>query len=216
MNSLYRLPARSVLGIAAILLLITSLDLRAEGAEQILRGAVTDPAGLPVGGITVSLHQVSESGGAEVGRALTDSDGRFEIPIDESALLAQGVFFAATRFDGVLFMGDPFRSLDEMPTDYRIVIDGSGITGGFAQPMAGGPPRDQGWIVGAILALIGVSVVLLPLIRARRGPIRVRTTLTELAELEEAYATAEGGIGAEEYDERKRTLYDRLYQLTKG
>jgi hypothetical protein len=208
---------RLVLGLFAVPLLVgTGL---AQG--PILRGQVVDPDGLPVTGITVSLHHVTDSGGSEVGRAVSDQEGRFEI-----ALVGEGnggVYFAATRFDGTLYMGEPFRTLAEASADYRILIGAGGITGGSAAGPALQPPGSPGdrqgrGAVALLLAAIGIAVVLFPLLRLRRGPLAVRTVLAELAELEEAHASRPGGPAAgteAEYLAARAALHSRLRALSR-
>lgn len=179
-----------------------------------LRGQVTDPAGLPVAGITVSLHRVSEGGGAEVGRALSDAEGRFEIELDPD--LADGIYFAATRFDGTLYMGEPFRTVAEAPSDYRVVIGSGGVAGGPAVQAGEQPTEPQGLGVVLIFVALGVAAVGIPLWRSRRGPHAVRGVLVELAELDEHFAAQPGTtrtMSEPEYRAAREELRARLKLL---
>lgn len=180
-----------------------------------LQGRVVDTEGRPVSGIPVTLHHVTEGGGSEVGRALSDQEGRFVI--EPGATLAGGVYFAATRFDGALYMGTPFRTFGEVPEDYRIVIGGDGIVGGAAIPGPVSAERGQGWGVLLFFGLVGLAAVVVPLRRARRGPLAYRTILTELAELEERQAalSPQSRQAMEgEYREQRAALRARLKELT--
>lgn len=183
--------------------------------NSVLRGRVVDPEGRPVAGITVTLHHVTEGGGAEVGRALSDQAGTFAIEASEEA--AGGVYFAATRFEGALYMGTPLRSFAEAGDDYRIVIGEGGFAGGPAVGQPSGSGGGQGWVVLLLLALLGGAAVVIPLRRARRGPLALRSILSELAELEEGHArrTAEARQAAEgEYQELRDALRARLLELS--
>lgn len=198
------------------ILLFSLLVLPAVLAAQAprLRGQVVDPAGQPIAGITVSLHRVAESGGAEVGRAVSDVDGRFEIELDPG--LADGVYFAATRFEGTLYMGEPFRTVAEAPSDYRVVIGSGGFAGGLAVQGEESPSGQQGLGVLLIFVALGTAAVGLPLWRSRRGPHAMRGVLVELAELDEGYAaqTAPSRAMAEsEYRAAREALRTRLRVL---
>ncbi len=209
--SIHNSPAFLTL-LAVLVLPAAAQRLHAQSPE--LSGQVVDPAGLPVAGITVSLHRVTDSGGAEVGRAISDQEGRFAIGLEGAS--DGGVFFAATRFDGTLYMGEPFRTLAEAPTAYRIVIGSGGIAGGAAQQAPGRPADRQGWVI-LLFTVLGVTAVALPFWRSRRGPRALRTLLADLAELEEdlaalpveARATAEG-----EYLVAREALRTRLRALS--
>jgi hypothetical protein len=180
-----------------------------------LRGQVVDPEGQAVAGITVSLHRVTDGGGAEVGRAVSDQEGRFEIDLSSGG---EGVYFAATRFEGALYMGEPFRTLAEVSEDYRIVIGVGGVAGGLAQqPPIGSTDQRPGWAGLLLFAIIGIAAVALPLRRARRGPLAVRTLLAEIAELDEGHTSlaAEAKKAAEgEYLAARTELFSRLRALS--
>ncbi|HEX9108172.1 MAG TPA: carboxypeptidase-like regulatory domain-containing protein, partial [Longimicrobiales bacterium] len=94
----------------AFLLAVCALALlsRAALAQAPLPGQVLDPAGKPVAGQRVTLHEVNQASGAMVDSALTDAQGRFTVrvptPPDTNT-----IFFVATRWQGELFIGTPFR-----------------------------------------------------------------------------------------------------------
>jgi hypothetical protein len=179
-----------------------------------LRGRVVDPDGRPVAGISVTLHHVTDSGGAEVGRAISAADGSFAIEMRE--IEGGGVYFAATRFDGALYMGNPFHTLAEATDDYRIVIGVGGIAGGAAAPELARPADRTGWVV-LLFVLLGAGAVIVPLRRARRGPFALRTILADLAELEEENARrpAAGRLATDtEYRARRDALRTRLREFS--
>jgi hypothetical protein len=186
---------------------------------MVLRGRVLDPEALPVAGITVSLHLVADNGGAEVGRAVSDREGWFEIGLEEGG--GGGVYFAATRFEGTLYMGEPFRTLDEVTGEYRILIGTGGTTGDFtggAAPQFPGEATDRrGPGIALILALLGIGAIMVPLVRLRRGPLALRSALVDLAELEEVHASrsAEARLAAEaEHAVLRERLRSRLRALS--
>jgi hypothetical protein len=171
--------------------------------QPVLRGRVLDPEGRAISGATVSLHHVAERGGAEVGQAVSDREGRFAIAV-EPREGEGGVYFAATRFDGTLYMGAPFRTLAEVDGEYGIVVGAGGVDGlgGVAEPPSAPASGLRGWGLGLVLAAIAAAAILRPLRRARREPYRSRSLLLELAELEE-------GPGAEDRA-RRESLRARL------
>lgn len=207
---------RSLLTILAFFLLLPSIA----GAQgPVLRGQVADPEGLPVAGITVSLHRVNDEGGMEVGKGVSDAAGNFEIEIDPA--LEGGVFFAATRFEGTLYMGEPFRSLTDLPAEYRVVVGEGGFAGGPAvqpAPNSAPDPADERRGLGVILifAAIGIAAIGLPIIRYRQGPYRARRILVEIAELDEDFSSQPAetqAIEEPDYRARRAALYSRLEEL---
>lgn len=162
--------------------------------EPVLRGRVLDPEGRAVAGATVSLHHVAEGGGAEVGQGVSDREGRFTIVVEPSEGEG-GVYFAATRLDGTLYMGAPFRTLSEVEGEYGIVVGTGGVDGigGVAEAPSDPAAGLRGWGLALILAALAATAILRPLRRARREPYRSRTLLLELAEFEER-----GDVGDEE------------------
>lgn len=205
-----------LLSIPLLLLLGSVLASPLHAQYPVLRGQVVDPDGRPVSGISVTLHHVTDGGGAEVGRALSDHEGKFSIEPGEGVV--GGVYFAATRFEGALYMGNPFRSLDEVTDDYRIVIGVGGIAGGAAFQEPPDSAAGQGWLVLLAFALLGLGAVVVPLRRGRRGPGSHRAILVELAELEECHAlrSPEARQAAEgAYRAQRAALRARLQELSR-
>lgn len=200
-----------------LLLLALLLPTGLSAQNPRLRGVVTDPEGLPVAGITVSLHRVSEQGGGEeVGRDVTGEDGRFEIVIGADHREG-GVYFAATRFEGTLYMGEPFRSLADLPDgfDYPIIIGSGGITAGPAVQQPPAPPPSDGRGLVLIIAAAALLAISLPFLRSRRKD-NAREVLAEIARLDEEFAARPGGPSPEsdpEYIAAREALQDRLKGL---
>lgn len=191
---------------ALFLLLVASLPLQAQTSE--LRGRVFGPDGEPVAGVSVVLHRVTDDGGTEVGRAVSDGDGAFVI--DAGEVTPGGLYFAATRHDGSLFMGPIFRDLREIDSEYVIVV-GLNAVGGAATPGPPPPPgAGRGWLVGLLLGGVGLAFVVRPFL-ARRRAHPDRAILLELAEIEDRLAV--DGPGAEADRERRDMLRARLREL---
>lgn len=198
------------------LLIVPFLSAAAIAQSPTLRGKIIDPEGRPVTGLPVSLHHVSEAGGVEVGSAVSDREGHFEIDLGETGG-AEGVFFAASRFDGALYMGEPFRTIAEIPDPYQIVIGVGGIGGGPAVPMTSGESDSRGLGIVILFAALGLIAVLLPLWRGRRGPQAVRALLADLAELDERQLSVPVGARAldeAEYQMMRTRLRERIRVLS--
>jgi hypothetical protein len=199
------------------LLIVPFLSAAATVQSPTLRGKIVDPEGRPVTGLPVSLHHVSETGGVEGGSAVTDREGHFEIDLDETGGDEGGVYFAASRFDGSLYMGEPFRTVAEIPDPYQIVIGIGGIGGGPAMPMPSGESDSRGLGIVILVAALGLVAVLIPFWRGRRGPRAVRALLAELAELDEHQLSAPAEarpLGEAEYQMVRTRLRDRIRVLS--
>ncbi|HEX7049559.1 MAG TPA: hypothetical protein VF188_05055 [Longimicrobiales bacterium] len=199
-------------GSLAAAAILCSTTVAAGQSEDVLRGRVIGPEGLPVAGAAVALHHVSPTaGGAEVGRAIAGPDGSFEVRIPPGTA-ADGVFFAATRFDGKLYMGVPFRKSDGVPSDYVIAVRAdAGIAAGPAVP-GGAAPRPLPWWVAVPIGLAALWVVARPLLPAGRA-YAARSLLLALAELEERSAARAPG-GADEDHAERAALRARLRTIT--
>jgi len=205
---------RRWLRFALLILAVAALPATLAAQGPRLQGEVIDQSGAPVGGVAVSVHRVTEAGGAEVGRAVTDAEGRFTIELD--AAPADGVYFAATRFEGNLYMGEVFRGLSEVPAEYRIVIGSGGIAGGPAVTPPPPPSTGRGIGVLLIFAAAGVAAVSIPFLRSRRDPRAARGILAEIAVLDEEFASRPESArarGEAEYRAARAALRARLKAL---
>lgn len=200
-------PARVLL--AALLTLSTASAASAQSSS--LRGRVVDADGRPVPDVTVVLHHVTDAGGAEVGRAVSSADGVFVLELDSAP--PGGVYFAATRHEGSLFMGAPFRTLREIEGTEYVIAVGVNAVGGAPTPGPPPPPgAGRGWAIGLIAGALGILFVVLPLARRRPGTDD-RAVLLELAELEERFEAGDAELladGGAAYRERRESLRARL------
>ena len=96
-----------------------------------LRGVVVDTAGKPVPRQQLSLHRVNETGGAMVDSATTDAQGRFsaKVPAETDTT---AVFFVATRWNGQLYIGTPFKPPAQPGATYTVTVG--------VNPVNMGPP----------------------------------------------------------------------------
>lgn len=92
------------------------------GLGQDLHGRVTLADSLPVGGVRVELHSVSETAAALVDSVTAAADGGFEFLLPESGEPG-AVFLVGARYGGVLYWGPPIHSTnpDEL-VDYSVAV----------------------------------------------------------------------------------------------
>jgi hypothetical protein len=206
--------------LAAALLASSASGAAAAVQQPELRGRVVDGAGRPVAGIEVALHRVTTAGGATVARATTDDDGTFVLPIADGGAGDDAIYFAATRLDGRLYIGQFFRGDPPVGT-YEIFASGPGVQGagqaplGLPLPGAGqaGPPR---WpLVGgvALLLALGGGLAIRSATGEARRARRQRTLLLEIASLDEDLARRGGTTDPDEHERylrRRAQLQDLL------
>jgi len=193
-------------------------------APATLHGTVVDSAGKPVAGQKLTLHRVNATGGAMVDSATSDDQGRFTVHVpaerDTSA-----VFFAATRWQGQLYIGTPFKPPVPEGGRYTVVVGvnpvnmGPAAAGGAAGAgMETGPAGGTGapapsaldssaatrWFLAVILALVALGAIGYALLGAlrERGRERRRQLLARLAALDERAQVARGEEAARLQRER--------------
>lgn len=182
----------------------------AQQQGQVLHGRVLDPSGKPVAGQDVALHRVTQSGGAMVGTARSRPDGRFDLTVPPSAPADSAVFFVAVRYNGQLYIGQPFRPPVPADEEYEVTVGvgavtpgplgstGNGLPAGpVASPGSSGGdlPRDLGLGVLLLLAVGGLGWALVVWLGQRRLRSN-RELLVRIAELDEARASVvDGGMG---------------------
>lgn len=168
-----------------------------------LAGVVSDTAGEALGGVAVTLHRLTQEGGANVAVDTTTAEGRFAFELTDAS--PETVHFAAVRVQGVLFVGPLFNG-PAPPADYRISIESGHLPGSIvmadgavldpgaapgpdAAPLAGaaaGPePPSAKVALGVVLLVTGVLLAGVAWLLGRRRELDRRELLVELAELEE-------------------------------
>ena len=212
---------------AAALLLLGGVRGAAAQAASTLQGQVVDSAGKPVAGQRLTLHRVNQTGGALVDSATTDAQGRFRFRITAESDTS-AVFFAATRWQGELYIGQPFKPPVPAGETYKVVVGvnpvhmgpatGGGV-GGMASPQGGAgaapvPASDSNagrWFLVVVLALVAAGAAgygLLGSSRDRRDERR-REILARIAELDERAQ----GAAREELAALERERAELLAQL---
>ncbi len=176
-----------------------------------LHGAVVDPAGKPVADQRLTLHRVDAAGGAMVDSATSDAQGRFlvHVPAERDT---GAVFFVATRWQGQLYIGAPFKPPVPGGVAYSVVVGvnpvnmgpAGGDAAGGAEAGAGGAagaaaaPSDTGtvarWFLAVILALVALGAIAYALLGAarERDRERRRELLARIAALDERAERAAG------------------------
>ncbi len=209
------------------LLAACALALLARGAaaQTPLSGQVVDSAGKPVAGQHVTLHEVTPASGAMVDSAVTDARGRFTVRVP--AVQDTGtIFFVATRWQGDLYIGTPFRPPLPSGANYTVTVGVNPVNMGPAGGRMGGgsaatapaaaPPSSSGatrWFLVAMLALVALGAVAYALIGGarERAEQRRRALLLRIAELDERAASA----GGEESSALRRERAELMTQLTR-
>ncbi len=203
-----------------------ALLVRGAAAQTPLSGQVVDSAGKPVAGQHVTLHEVTPASGAMVDSAVTDARGRFTVRVP--AVQDTGtIFFVATRWQGDLYIGTPFRPPLPSGANYTVTVGvnpvnmgpagGGGMGGGSAATgPAAAPPSSSGatrWFLVAMLALVALGAVAYALIGGarERAEQRRRAILLRIAELDERAA----GAGDEESSALRRERAELMTQLTR-
>ena len=184
--------------------------------QQTLRGRVADAADDPVPGAVVLLHAITDAGGTELARDTADAAGSFEL----SAEFADGpLYFVATRLEGDIFVGEPFR---RPPASEIVLRAGAGVEplpldgatavadGAAGSVDAGEDAAHDGWLVAVIAAMLVGGVAWLTHRSRARAP-RARELLVEIARLDEARAAAADGAD-EPYRARRAELRARLIE----
>ncbi|HUF12079.1 MAG TPA: hypothetical protein VMN78_03175 [Longimicrobiales bacterium] len=182
---------------------------------SVVQGRVADGADNPIGDVVVVLHQVTGATGVELDRDSTDAAGAFEL---RYAHEDGPLYFVATRIDGDIFMGEPFRA---PPAGQVVLRAGAGVEPLRLEGMqaatsrAAAPPADdaahRGWWVAAIGAIILGFVAWLGHRGRHRAP-RARELMLEIARLDENRADAAHAGSEESYRARRAELRDRLVE----
>ena len=180
-----------------------------------LRGVVLDTTGKPVARQPLSLHRVNGTGGAMVDSATTDVQGRFSVKVPAETDTT-AVFFVATRWNGELYIGTPFKPPVQAGSSYAVTVGvnpvnmgPAGGAGGQATAPTGAtgapaatPATDSSsairWFVAIVLALVALGAIGYALVGAarERARLRRREILTRIAALDERALSARGDEAA--------------------
>ncbi len=199
-------PRQRVLTLAAVALL--ALARAAAAQAPALAGQVVDSAGKPVPDQHVTLHRVDQSSGAMVDSAVSDAGGRFTMHLPPLAAPGDtgGVYFAATRWQGQLYIGAPFKRAAIPTPPYLVTVGvnpvqmgpvgaegGAGPAATEAQPPTPAASGNTGrWFLAIVLGLVALGAVSYALIGGtrERSALRRRVLLARIAELDERAQSA--------------------------
>jgi len=211
---------RSAISLAILALALGPVTGRGQATQEV-RGRVIDADGRPVAGQTVLLHRVVGQTGANLAQAHSDSTGRFVIAVD-SAADPTAVYFLAARWQGELYIGDPFQA--PLAATERILQVGVPGTSASALLEGTAPATPTQGSVGAgsraplqplfyivpIVILLGLVAYLV--LRNRALVPERRQLLARVArlDLEREEGTDPG------YDEQRARLMRRLRELSGG
>lgn len=165
-------------------------DAAAQAAAGTVAGRILGPDNAPLGGQGVVLHRVQEASGATVSEAVTSADGRFTLDLPPGTDTAS-IYFVATRYEGELYIGAPFRAgeQDAAGEVIQVGIPGTSATallgGGPAMPQTVGRPlTSRNWLL-LVIPLIGVAAVAVYALIPRHRVPDDRALLIRIAELDE-------------------------------
>ncbi|HUF51694.1 MAG TPA: hypothetical protein VMN60_12785 [Longimicrobiales bacterium] len=196
-----------LLALAGLLLMPAA----AHAQELTVRGRVLGPDDNPLAAQRVVLHRVDAAGGATIAEDTSAADGTFELRAAASIDTA-AVYFLASRFNGELYIGPPFKPEQQSMMEQLIQVGVPGTSAdqlmrgeeGGAIPV-GRPATSRSWLL-LLIPLLGVAAVALYMLVPRTRISAERTVLMRVAELDERMATATAAQRASLRDERARLL----------
>jgi hypothetical protein len=172
----------------------------------VLRGRVL-AGGQPVANQSVALHRVTQAGeGFTLDQAVTDSLGRFELRLD-SVGAGDGVMFAASRYQGELYIGQTFRQLPA--SEYELLV-GPGATpidlnaAATEESSTPSPDHPRAGLTVILVGIILLSTIFGLALRNRIPP--ERRLLVEIAQLDNRNAATP----LPRYEEQRAELVRRL------
>lgn len=203
---------RFAVALLAVVTLMTPGALSAQ-SEMEVRGRVTGPDNAPIANHRVVLHRVAgEEGGVSMATVSTSETGEFVLraptPADTSA-----VYFAATLYDGELYLGPMFRPQQAglVSHDIQVGVPGTSANAmfeaggqGAAIPM-GRPRTNRNWMLLAI-PLLGVAAVAIYALVPRGRIAPERALLIRIAELDERMTRATPAQVQDMKEERSRLV----------
>jgi hypothetical protein len=168
--------------------------------ELTVSGRVIGADTMPMAGQPVMLHRVDAAGGATIAEDVTAADGTFRMGAPASAD-AEAVYFVASRLDGELYIGPPFRATDESAANQLLQVgvpamSATALLEGQQAPVVGAPMRrpatPSNWLL-LIVPLVGVAAAALWMLIPRGTIPEQRQLLIRVAELDERLAAAPPG-----------------------
>lgn len=193
----------------------------AQAVPGMLDGQVIGPDGGPVAGQIVVLHRVAGGSGATVAEDTSDAEGRFTLRFEPAPDEAAATYFVASRWEGELYIGPPFRTPIDTAGDYTMQV---GVPGTSASTLLGTAPQRPPSVTVAepfpyrtwlflIIPLVVMALAAGYLLTRGRGRLRRRQLLLEIARLDETFeAELEEGTIADStrYWAERRSLLERL------
>lgn len=216
-----RIARPFVLLTLAALLPLLAPGARAQDVPGIsVRGVVLGPDNAPLPQQRVVLHRVDSSSGNTIAEAQTADDGTFVLTAPASADTS-AVYFVASRYDGELYIGAPFREAEgglnqvlqvgiPAMSATSMLEDASSGGPGFAPPIER-PATTGGWMLLLIPLLGVVAVAAYALVPRARIP-QERALYIRVAELDERLETAPPG----QRDALLKERADAIAQLLPG
>jgi hypothetical protein len=202
--------SRSALVLSAVALLVIATGAAAQDSDGRVPGRILGPDNAPVAGQAVVLHRVQAAAGATVAETITAADGTFtlDVPVEPDP---EALYFIATRYDGELYIGAPFRAGEQDPAGQTIMVGVPGTSAtamlgggaaGMAQPM-GRPVTSRNWLL-LVIPLVGVAAVAIYALVPRSRVPADRALLIRIAELDERMGAATDPGRASMLEERAR------------
>jgi hypothetical protein len=200
-----RLSAATALALG----LVSGTNARAQ--EIVVRGTVVGPDGRPLALERVLLHRVAGSVGDTVAVGPTAADGRFVLT-GPASRDSSAVYFVAARYQGELYIGQPFRPAVEGTPEQVLQVGVQATSAsavladaeGSAAPMrrARNATNELVFIAPLIFAAAAVLYLIVP----RRRVAPQRALLIRIAEIDERLPDAPQGQRESLRDERSRLI----------
>lgn len=193
----------------ALMCATLSSDVAAQAATGTVGGRILAPDNTPVGGQHVVLHRVQEASGTTVSEAVTAADGRFTLDVPPGTDTT-AIYFVATRYEGELYIGAPFRAGEQNPAGeiIQVGVPGTSATallgGGATMPQTmGRPATSRNWLL-LVIPLVGVAAVAVYALIPRGRVPEDRALLIRVAELDERMSSVPDSERPSLLEERSR------------
>lgn len=192
--------AHSTAAVLATALLLAAAA-QAQTPPDSLRGRIIDAAAEAVADVEVVLHRVTDDGGASIAWDTTDAQGGFAL-VAPPADGPEALYFVAARWEGDLYIADPFASSAEADTMIvlQVGVPGTAAMSGAASaatpPMGDAPPQVRppvSWRRWGIALVVGLMLMgfVVYLALTRGAPPERNRLLLRVALLEQEIEAAE-------------------------